>query len=69
MFLSVLNDREKLDYILEKLLKNAETYVHDVKYPFAASIGAVVNSVAQVMAPSLGRIIAFTSQIPQIGLG
>jgi len=30
MFLSVLNDREKLDYILEKLLKNAETYVHDV---------------------------------------
>lgn len=69
MFLNIEKDRDKINYLVEKLLKSSETLYqaneaqHPLHQPSTVSVGYIVSSLQQMMDNSLGRIIVFASQI------
>lgn len=67
LFLNVANDRDKINYLIEKLQKNGEqlsqNYLQNKAKFFAptVSVGCIASSIQQMMVGSVGRIILFAS--------
>ncbi|KRX02234.1 Zinc finger, Sec23/Sec24-type [Pseudocohnilembus persalinus] len=74
IYMNVQNDKDKINYLIESLLKNGENmqqqYEQNNKsYIQCPSVGSIVKSVSESMNDSTGRIIVFSSQFPQNGYG
>ena len=72
LFQNVAEDREKINYLIEKLLKNAENMLEESKtkkYIQSVGLGAVVQACQTFMDEATGKLIVFSSQLPSVGFG
>ncbi|EGR29624.1 hypothetical protein IMG5_151710, partial [Ichthyophthirius multifiliis] len=73
LFLNIQQDREKIEYLIEKLLNNSQNILQNTAqgqfFVKTASIGAVIQSIYSMLEENPCKIIAFTSQLSQIGFG
>ncbi|KAL4464887.1 hypothetical protein ABPG74_011448 [Tetrahymena malaccensis] len=74
LFLNIIEDREKIDYLVEKLQKNSELVLQEAEaskiyHVKTASVGSVVQSIASMLEDHPARIIVFSSQLPTLGYG
>lgn len=75
LFVNVKNQREQLDYLLEKITKFGENLMSQqsghsqTPNSVSASLGSLLLSAGSCFSPKIGRIIVFSSQMPVIGYG
>lgn len=76
LFVNVKNQREQLDYLLEKITKFGENLMNQqnnsqnqTPNAASASLGSLLLSAGSCFAPKIGRILVFSSQMPTIGYG
>ena len=73
LFLNLKNQREQLEYLLEKITKFGENLMNQEADPQKAnnmavsSLGTLLLTAGNCFAPHLGRIIVFASQMPTAG--
>ncbi|CAD8055747.1 unnamed protein product [Paramecium sonneborni] len=67
LFLNIENDRDKIDYMLEKLGKFGETITQQTNQ--LVSVGTVLSNAVQLMQPRSGRILYFGCSAPRYGIG
>ncbi|CAK73562.1 unnamed protein product (macronuclear) [Paramecium tetraurelia] len=65
--LNIENDRDKIDYMLEKLSKFGETITQQANQ--LVSVGTVLSNAVQLMQPRSGRILYFGCSAPRYGIG
>ena len=59
----------KINYLIEKITKLSENIIVNEKNNPLTNIGTVLNNAVHAIAPKVGRIIAFSSQMPVNGFG
>lgn len=73
LFINIKNQREQLDYLLEKITKFGENLMNQQSDPsqksnnISSSLGSLLLSAGNCFAPKIGRIIVFASQMPTTG--
>ena len=63
--LSIQNEKEKINYLIEKLIKNKFLD----KKSANLSVATVVSACMESFEGTIGKIIVFSSSIPKIGYG